>query len=54
MPNVPEFFQVIKFIWGSMYEKTNCPMVREHLQAWDCNQPDINKSRRGRSVDYWM
>jgi len=32
MPNVPEFFQVIKFISDSAHENADCPMVRELLQ----------------------
>jgi len=51
IPNVPEFFQVIKFILDSAHENVDCPMVREHLQDWDNDQPDINRSRRGRNVD---
>jgi len=34
----------------SAHENADFPMVREHLQDWDNDQPDINRSRRGRNV----
>jgi hypothetical protein len=52
IPDVPEFFQVIKFILDSAHENADCPMVREHLQDWDSDQTDINRSSRGTGVDY--
>jgi len=40
MPNVPDFSQGIKFISDSAHEYADCPMVREHLQDWDSDQPE--------------